>query len=400
MNHQIHRHIAHARKTPTVLLVLAAAGMVATLTQLTGTRNALAQSPKAQAADAAAETANPSIRWRSTVDAAVAEAGRRGVPVLLEFTSSGCGWCKRMNEQVHTDAAVAAMLNGDFVPVLHQGGHPLRDQHHATGTPHVLVLSPDGVLLHRQRGYVAPPDFLTFLKEGRARAVAQRSHPDAFTHFAAGEEARRTKDYAAAAQAFSAAVALWPWAESYHQRGLVQHYQGDDAAALADFDAAIKQDAGHGWAHHYRGAVLMNRGNAEDAAASFRQAFIQLGESGGYSLMRWWLCEALRGRRSVADQTVAAALKERFRHREQWWERSILRFLIGQMAQEKLFEYAAPRGGWRVIHANYYAGMKLRIDGEEAGGLALLKTIVDRPMPELEESIAAIHELSRTTAAK
>ncbi|QIK71566.1 thioredoxin domain-containing protein [Propioniciclava coleopterorum] len=59
---------------------------------------------------------NPVDWWPWGADA-LAEAERRGVPLLISIGYSACHWCHVMAHESFEDADVAALVNAHFVPV-------------------------------------------------------------------------------------------------------------------------------------------------------------------------------------------------------------------------------------------------------------------------------------------
>ncbi len=58
------------------------------------------------------------MQWRPWGAAALAEARRRQVPVLVAVGYFSCRWCRVMGEESFADATVGALMNERFVPVL------------------------------------------------------------------------------------------------------------------------------------------------------------------------------------------------------------------------------------------------------------------------------------------
>ncbi len=96
---------------------------------------------------------NP-VDWWQWSDAALAEARRRGVPVLLSVGYASCHWCHVMARESFTDPETAALINENFVPVkVDREERPDVDAVYMTATqaltgsggwPMTVFLTPDG----------------------------------------------------------------------------------------------------------------------------------------------------------------------------------------------------------------------------------------------------------------
>src|SRR4051794_16304068 len=73
----------------------------------------------ALAALAAFAVARPAVaqqvRWLTDYNAARKEATEKGRPLLLDFGTEGCMWCKRLDLSTFRDATVISLLHDHFV---------------------------------------------------------------------------------------------------------------------------------------------------------------------------------------------------------------------------------------------------------------------------------------------
>src|SRR5438067_2367502 len=57
------------------------------------------------------------IAWRDNYNAARKEAKDRGIPLVLDFGTDNCFWCKKLDETTFRDPTVATVLNEQFIPL-------------------------------------------------------------------------------------------------------------------------------------------------------------------------------------------------------------------------------------------------------------------------------------------
>lgn len=106
------------------------------------------------------------VDWQPWSEAVLAEAQRRGVPILLSIGYAACHWCHVMARESFADADTAALMNAGFVNVkvdreerpeldqLYQATHQLLAKR-GGGWPLTVFLSPSGVPFHSGTYYPA-----------------------------------------------------------------------------------------------------------------------------------------------------------------------------------------------------------------------------------------------------
>ena len=57
------------------------------------------------------------VRWRPDYAAARKEAAATGKPMLLDFGSENCSWCRKLDSTTFRDRSVIELLNDRFIPV-------------------------------------------------------------------------------------------------------------------------------------------------------------------------------------------------------------------------------------------------------------------------------------------
>jgi thioredoxin-related protein len=122
---------------------------------------------------AAAAPAPESLKLQAGPMARVLEEAKAsGRPVLVDFYTDWCGWCKRMDKEVFGDAEVAKYCNENFlvfrVDAEKGEGPDLAKKHGVGGYPTFVVLDAAGEELDAQPGYAAREPFTKFLKDVKA----------------------------------------------------------------------------------------------------------------------------------------------------------------------------------------------------------------------------------------
>jgi thiol:disulfide interchange protein len=114
------------------------------------------------------------VAWQPRERAAALAASSRK-PILYEFSAEWCGPCKLL-ERDFADPAVAAKINGGFVPthivdrIREEGRNPadieeLQRRYEITGFPAIVAVAPDGSLLGKQEGYAGRARLMRFLED-------------------------------------------------------------------------------------------------------------------------------------------------------------------------------------------------------------------------------------------
>ena len=123
------------------------------------------------------ERAAPSgaISWQRDLRRAAELARADGKLIVADVYTDWCGWCKRMDETIYSDPAVAALSRQHvFVKVNAEDrgeGQRFAQQMGVRGYPTTIVLDAEGKVLNIARGYVASPRaFGKLVQEALAQA--------------------------------------------------------------------------------------------------------------------------------------------------------------------------------------------------------------------------------------
>lgn len=116
----------------------------------------------------------------------LAEAARSKKLVMLDFWTSWCGWCKRLDAETLASPAVVTALKDvlcSSVDAESESGRPIAERYKPSGFPCLVFLDADGLERDRISGFLAPAEFLIELRriqdgdatlgDARERAAAE-----------------------------------------------------------------------------------------------------------------------------------------------------------------------------------------------------------------------------------
>ena len=107
------------------------------------------------------------IQWEANLQNAIWRAGQEEKWVMVDFFTTWCGWCRRLDEVTYQDPAVRQFLEASFVCVKVDGDLQtgLVRQYAVEGYPTLVFLDGSGKEVIRHPGYMAPALFLKLLEE-------------------------------------------------------------------------------------------------------------------------------------------------------------------------------------------------------------------------------------------
>lgn len=97
----------------------------------------------------------------------LAESARSKKLVMLDFWTSWCGWCKRLDADTLSSAPVVTALKDvlcSSVDAESETGRPIAERYKPTGFPCLVFLDPDGLERDRIAGFLPPAEFLIELQ--------------------------------------------------------------------------------------------------------------------------------------------------------------------------------------------------------------------------------------------
>lgn len=111
--------------------------------------------------------------YEGTFSEMQAKAHAENRPYFVNFYTSWCSPCTRMNEITYGETDLVAYVERNYLAYtvdaesFSDGGLELADEYQVLFYPTILLFSPDGKLLHKSTGFKDAPGLLALLKEYR-----------------------------------------------------------------------------------------------------------------------------------------------------------------------------------------------------------------------------------------
>lgn len=197
---------------------------------------------------AATPGAAQTVSWRQDYSAARKEAADKGLPIVIDFITDNCLWCKKMDASTFRDTAVIAAMNEQYVPLkVNADSDPtLAQTLRISQYPTLVLAAPDGKILGVLEGYQEAAALADTLRKAASPYVPPEWMTREFTE---ATRAYSSGDYARAATLFKGVV----------QDGKERPIQVRAKAVLTD----IEQQAASRLA---KAKLLHDRGQSVEAA--------------------------------------------------------------------------------------------------------------------------------------
>lgn len=116
------------------------------------------------------------ITWRTDYNRARQEAAEHGRPIVIDFTTENCYWCRQLESRTFSDAEVTQLLNGRCIPLrIDASRHPqLVQALNIQSYPTLVYAGSDGKILGYHEGFLEAPKF----KEHLGRLVTVVADPE------------------------------------------------------------------------------------------------------------------------------------------------------------------------------------------------------------------------------
>ena len=121
----------------------------------------------------------PDIQWRTDYAAALKEAQDKNLPLVIDFGTVNCYWCKKLDESTFRDVRIVRAMNERFIPLRIDGEKEptLVQLLKITSYPTVVLAAPDKRIIGNMEGFQEAEKF----HENLQRALATLLPPDWMT---------------------------------------------------------------------------------------------------------------------------------------------------------------------------------------------------------------------------
>lgn len=200
------------------------------------------------------------IRWRKDYAAARKESAATGKPMLLDFGTATCIFCRKLDATTFRDRGVVELVNTRFIPVKLDGE---RDGNLAQSVgiqayPTILLVTADGKIVERHEGFADTTKMMALLRHvpvsagpnsvSVPRSPALELLSAARADHAAGRymmclqkcDRLATEHASSAASAEARRLSAGIAADPQKWKQVTAQLEGDFAAAKRDLEAALK----------------------------------------------------------------------------------------------------------------------------------------------------------------
>ncbi len=121
------------------------------------------------------------VAWRQDYSAARQEAATKGRPLVIDFGTENCVYCKLLDARTFRDPEIVRLLNERCVPLkVDAQRHPtLANALHIQNYPTLVFASPEGKILGYQEGFVEAPALKEHLDKALAAVAPKAPAPEA-----------------------------------------------------------------------------------------------------------------------------------------------------------------------------------------------------------------------------
>jgi len=343
------------------------------------------------------------IAWGNQLAPALEQAKESGRMVWLEFFRPGCGWCKTLEKNVHADPDFIQAVNRSFIPVKVRGiPKPLKERYSARGTPHTLMLAPDGTAIHRQRGYIPPGDFLLVLRAAQRRNQNYKADPEAWHDMPQADLLWANRKYKQAAELYQKALDANPQnLDALLRVAWQDRWYGDAEAALDTFQRVLEIDPDEGSARYALASQKLQDGKLSQAAKGFADLLDVPGWYGDKAAQGLWVVAQLKGKAAARD-TADKLLRQRLdlrQPKDHWQHRYLNYWMRGVVKTESMVERTAnTRRKWFRADFHFLRGVKSLAEQNIKAAQADFKVVISQTARS--ENARTAQALLRRTGAE
>lgn len=110
--------------------------------------------------------ASSSISWGHDLEDGLAEAKRADKPLMADFYTEWCGWCKKLDEDTYKDKDVLALAAGFVcVKIDAEEDKESAKKYRVDSYPTIIFFNPAGKEIGRIGGYLPGADFASRMKK-------------------------------------------------------------------------------------------------------------------------------------------------------------------------------------------------------------------------------------------
>jgi thiol:disulfide interchange protein len=113
------------------------------------------------------------IRWENSWESALEASRVSGKPIMVDFYTDWCGFCKKLDADVFTDKTVIAE-SANFVSIkINAEKHPdLAQRFRVEAFPTILWIDSQGATIDRLPGYADPAEFAQWMRSAASKISA------------------------------------------------------------------------------------------------------------------------------------------------------------------------------------------------------------------------------------
>ncbi len=101
------------------------------------------------------------VSWGSSLDNALMSSERSGEPLMVDFYTDWCGWCKKMDNDTYMDSKVNDLSRKFIcVKINAESDQETARKYNVSSYPTILFLNSKGSVIGSVRGYMSPADFV------------------------------------------------------------------------------------------------------------------------------------------------------------------------------------------------------------------------------------------------